>query len=178
MNPTKKSPGASQTALSIIRKPAHAPQIKPVVAQLKTGMPAQSGKRPVAPPVYQPKQAPKIVQRKIVNLVRPITAKRTASTFSAIQMAMAAAIDIYEAYHTFIIDGVTYKMNWALGDTNKKGEPIYHVTKHGRPKKHYFFTLKDKQVIDSVAPKGFSGRESYMFSKLPAAVQQYVRTNV
>ena len=58
MNPTKKLPGASRISPSIIRKPDHAPQIKPVVTQLKTGMPAQSGKRPVAPPVYHPKQTP------------------------------------------------------------------------------------------------------------------------
>ena len=65
MNPTKKSPGAGRISRSIIHKPDR-------VAQLKTGMPAQSDKRPVAPPVYHPKQAPKIVQTKVgINRLGP-----------------------------------------------------------------------------------------------------------
>lgn len=34
------------------------------VAQLKTGVPAQSNKRPVAPPVYRPQPVPKVLQTK------------------------------------------------------------------------------------------------------------------
>ena len=181
MNPTKKSPGVNR-----------APQVKPVVAQLKTGIPAHG-----APPVYHLKQTPnfpRAVQQtrpgvlqtksssataKIANSIRPITAKRTASSFSAIQRAaVAVAVNIYEAYHQFTIGGVTYHMNWNLGDS-KKGEAVYHVTEEGRPKKHYFFTLQNRVVSDAVAPKGFAGkRTSYKFSRLPAAVQQYVRTHV
>src|SRR5262245_51823886 len=37
---------------------------KPVVAQLKSGVPAQNIKRPVAPPVYRPQTVPKGLQTK------------------------------------------------------------------------------------------------------------------
>ena len=41
--------------------------LKPVVAQLKTAVPAQSIKRPVAPPVYRPQPAPRVAQAKMSN---------------------------------------------------------------------------------------------------------------
>jgi hypothetical protein len=105
-------------------------QFKTAAAQLKTGISAQSTKRPVAPPVYRPKttapnaaqpkmadgvvnrklpvappvfrpQVPRVLQAKalgvtahrapgtgkIANSIRPITAKTTASRFSAVQLA-------------------------------------------------------------------------------------------
>ena len=63
MSPTnKRSPGAKG-----ISQPFKKPQFKPVVAQLKTGVPAQSSKRPVAPPVYRPQAAPKTAQLKMIG---------------------------------------------------------------------------------------------------------------
>ena len=41
-------------------------QFKPVVAQLKTGISAQTIKHPVAPPVYRPQQVPRVLQTKRV----------------------------------------------------------------------------------------------------------------
>ncbi len=42
-------------------------QFKPAVAQLKTGISAQSIKRPVAPPVYRPKTTPNAAQPKMAS---------------------------------------------------------------------------------------------------------------
>lgn len=42
-------------------------QFKPVVAQLKTPVSAQSIKRPVEPPVYRPQPTPKVAQRKMAT---------------------------------------------------------------------------------------------------------------
>ena len=122
MNFNKKSTTLRGVPPSLNRQtgPGH---FKPVTAQLKTGISAQSIKRPVAPPVYRPNtttpnaaqpkmanatvnrklpvappvyrpEAKKIVQpktisqqAKIANSVQPITAKRTAFHFSAVQMA-------------------------------------------------------------------------------------------
>lgn len=68
MIPTKKSPGASRISPSVNRKLDHAPQIRPVTAQLKTGISAQSIKRPVAPPVYRPNTTtPNAAQPKMAN---------------------------------------------------------------------------------------------------------------
>src|SRR6476660_2882412 len=69
MNSTnKKSPGARGIPQPFNRPTAHALQTRPVVAQLKTGVPAQSVKQPVAPPVYRPQPMPKVLQRKMVNV--------------------------------------------------------------------------------------------------------------
>ncbi len=62
MNSTNKKPPAARGT------PSHAPQTKPVVAQLKTGVSAQSVKQPVAPPVYRPQPAPKVMQRKLASV--------------------------------------------------------------------------------------------------------------
>lgn len=68
MNSTnKKSPGARGIPQPFNRQAGHAPQHKPVVAQLKRGVSAQSVERPVAPPVYRPQAAPKAIQPKIAN---------------------------------------------------------------------------------------------------------------
>src|SRR6266852_2640465 len=68
MNRTnKKSLGARGISWPFNRQAGHASQIKPLVAQLKTGVPAQSGKRPVAPTVYRPQVTPKAVQPKRAN---------------------------------------------------------------------------------------------------------------
>ena len=58
-------------------------KFKPVVAQLKTGVSAQSIKRPVAPPVYKPQPPQRFVQRKIA-VPPPFTA---VAVRSAIQLA-------------------------------------------------------------------------------------------
>lgn len=65
MNSTNKRPsGATGTPQPSKPQPGRAPQHKPVVAQLKNGVPAQSVKRPVAPPVYRPQAKPVSVQAK------------------------------------------------------------------------------------------------------------------
>jgi hypothetical protein len=65
MNSTnKKSPGARGIPRPFNRQEKRAPQFKPVVAQLKTDVLAQSVKRPVAPPVYRPQSTPKVLQTK------------------------------------------------------------------------------------------------------------------
>src|SRR5262249_35910160 len=126
-------------------------QFKPLVAQLKIRVSAESIKHPVAPPVYRPQPVPKVLQTKsssapspraaqvprqpvappvyrpqatlkaaqskmpsgaravlaatthgtsapakTANSVRPITAKTTASTFRAVQLAAARAADAEE----------------------------------------------------------------------------------
>ena len=69
MNSTnKKSPGARGIPQPFNRPTSRAPQAKPAVAQLKTGLSAQSVKQPVAPPVYRPQPAPKVMQRKVTNV--------------------------------------------------------------------------------------------------------------
>lgn len=62
MNSTNKKPPAARGT------PPRGPQTKPAVAQLKTGVSAQSVKQPVAPPVYRPQPAPKVMQRKLANV--------------------------------------------------------------------------------------------------------------
>ena len=63
MNPTYKKPPA-RIPQRFNRQPGHAPQIRPLVAQLKTGVSAQQIKQPVAPPVYRPQPTPKVLQCK------------------------------------------------------------------------------------------------------------------
>jgi hypothetical protein len=60
----KKGPGARGVAQPFNRQAGHAPQLKPVIAQLKTGVSAQSLKRPIAPPVYKPQPQQKVAQAK------------------------------------------------------------------------------------------------------------------
>lgn len=62
MNSNKKSTPASSGPQPL--NPGSARQLKPLVAQLKTGVSAQSGKQPVAPPVYHPQQTPRVLQTK------------------------------------------------------------------------------------------------------------------
>lgn len=68
MNSTnKKPPGARGVPQPFNRQAGRAPQVKPIVAQLKTGASAQSVKQPVAPPVYRPQSPTKAVQPKIAH---------------------------------------------------------------------------------------------------------------
>ena len=61
MNSTKKNlPGTKIIPQPFNRLTGHAPQIRPVVAQLKT----VTSPRPVAPPVYRPQPTPKVLQCK------------------------------------------------------------------------------------------------------------------
>ncbi len=72
MNSTnKKSPGARGVSQPFKQREAQGPQFKPVVAQLKTGVSAQSIKQPVAPPVYRPQAAPKVLQTKKSSVPKP-----------------------------------------------------------------------------------------------------------
>lgn len=65
MNSTnKRALGATGIVPPFNRQAAHTPQLKPIVAQLTTGVSALSVKRPVAPPVYRPQQVPKVLQTK------------------------------------------------------------------------------------------------------------------
>lgn len=69
MNSTdKKSPGARGIPQPYNHTAGPVTQTKPVVAQLKTGVSAQSVKRPVVPPVYRPQPTPKVMQRKLANV--------------------------------------------------------------------------------------------------------------
>lgn len=52
---------------SFNRQTGHAHQPKPVVAQLKTGVSAQSVKSPVAPPAYRPQPTPRAVQPQMAH---------------------------------------------------------------------------------------------------------------
>lgn len=63
----KISPGASGILQQVNRQGGQAPQLKSVVAQPKTGVSAQSFKRPVAPPVYRPQATPKAAQPKMAH---------------------------------------------------------------------------------------------------------------
>src|SRR5438132_1466088 len=64
MNSTNKKEPATGIPQPFNRQAGHAPQPKPVVAQLKTGVIAQSVKRPIAPPVYNPQPRQKVAQAK------------------------------------------------------------------------------------------------------------------
>ena len=65
MNPINRKPmGAKGVPQPSNRQAGHAPQLKPAVAQLKTGVSIQSVKQPVAPPVYRPQPSPKVLQTK------------------------------------------------------------------------------------------------------------------
>jgi len=73
MNSTnKKSPAARGIPQTFGKQPQRLPQLKPVVAQLKTPMSAQSVKRPVAPPVYCPQPVPKVLQKKCSATQPPV----------------------------------------------------------------------------------------------------------
>lgn len=64
---TKKAPGARGILQPFNRQAGHAPQQKPVVAQLKRGVSAQTIRQPLAPPIYRPQVTPKAVQPKMAN---------------------------------------------------------------------------------------------------------------
>lgn len=77
-------------------------------------------------------------------------------------------------------DGATYHINLTT--------ETFHVTKEGVPKIQYFFKLDAGNIDDVVPTKSERGRSKVKvgkevvytknkFSDLPAAVQQYVRTN-
>src|SRR5215211_819670 len=69
MNSTnKKSPGARGIPQPFNRPAGRATQNRSGVAQLKTGVPAQSVKQIVAPPVYRPQPTPKVLQTKMANV--------------------------------------------------------------------------------------------------------------
>jgi hypothetical protein len=63
----KRSPGTRGIPQPFNREAGYTPQIKPGVAQQKTAMSAQSGKRPVAPPVYRPQAMPNAAQPKMAS---------------------------------------------------------------------------------------------------------------
>ncbi len=68
MNSTnKKAPGASLIPQPFNRQAGHSPQLKPVVAQLRRVVSAQSVKTPVAPPAYRPQPTPNAVQPKMAH---------------------------------------------------------------------------------------------------------------
>jgi len=68
MNPTNKNPkGARGIPQAFNWQEGHAPSSKPVVAQLKRGVSAQSIKRPVAPPAYRPQTMANAAQPKMPN---------------------------------------------------------------------------------------------------------------
>ncbi|HJR08854.1 MAG TPA: hypothetical protein VJ842_16460 [Pyrinomonadaceae bacterium] len=68
MNSTnKKSPEARGISQPFKQQVGRAHQIKPGVAQLKTGVSAQSIKQPVAPPAYRPQATPNAAQPKMAN---------------------------------------------------------------------------------------------------------------
>lgn len=64
MHSNKKSTPASGAPLPFNRQAGTARQLKPMVAQLKTGVSAQSVNRPSAPPVYRPQAVPRVLQTK------------------------------------------------------------------------------------------------------------------
>lgn len=68
MNPVNKKPlEAKGLHQHLTPQTGHAQLFKPGVAQTKTAVSAQSGKRPDAPPVYRPQAKPNAVQQKIIN---------------------------------------------------------------------------------------------------------------
>src|SRR6266478_4071086 len=65
--PNKKSAGARGITQPFKQRTGPTHQFKSAIAQLKTGVSAQSVKRPVAPPVYRPQATPKAAQPKMAN---------------------------------------------------------------------------------------------------------------
>lgn len=63
---------------SFAQRAGHKPQLKPLLAQPKMAVSAQSPKRPVAPPVYRPQPPPKLAQPKIAGT--PVKAHAPAQT--------------------------------------------------------------------------------------------------
>ena len=64
MDSNKKPTSVRGIAPPFNRPAGHVHGMKPVVAQLKTAVPAQNINRPVAPPAYRPQPTPKVLQRK------------------------------------------------------------------------------------------------------------------
>jgi hypothetical protein len=72
MDSTNKKPTGARGITQPSKRPeVPAPHAKPTVAQLKTGMSAQSIKQPVAPPVYRPQQAQRTLQTKSAAALTP-----------------------------------------------------------------------------------------------------------
>lgn len=68
MTPNNKKPPAAKGMPQQSKQATARPhQFKPVVAQPKAGPPAQSVKRPIAPPVYRPQAKPNGVQTKLAG---------------------------------------------------------------------------------------------------------------
>jgi len=102
-SPNKKPPGTRAIPQPLNRPAVHAMPFKPVVAQLKTSVSAQSAKRPVAPPVYRPQAVPKVLQLKTSKGIansklpvappvyrpspRPVEFRRTVGGSRAVQLA-------------------------------------------------------------------------------------------
>ena len=84
--------------------------------------------------------------------------------------------DAMGGYGAWDMSGERWHINTKLGGT-KKGKQVYHVTKEGIPKLHYFFTL-DGGVIKDSSPGGKVQRGSLKFSALPQLVQDFVRDNI
>lgn len=66
-HPTKKHPGARGVPQPANLQVRHAPRFKPVVAQLKTGVPAQRVKSQLAPPAFRPQPVPRVLQTKMAQ---------------------------------------------------------------------------------------------------------------
>lgn len=90
-----------------IKRPVAPPVYRPTTtantAQPRMANGTVNRKLPVAPPVFRLPVVPRVLQTKtssqaakLVNLIRPVTAKTTASRFSAVQMAKAAEKKAHE----------------------------------------------------------------------------------
>lgn len=120
---------------------------------------------PVAPPLYRP-EAKKIVQpktisqhAKIANSIRPVTAKRTASPFRAIQMAeekkaheCSAKVVTNSGEHTGEYDGIHAEIN-ALEKYFQGGGDIASITRielSSSPCKYCHIILFDLGILGKV----------------------------
>jgi hypothetical protein len=83
---------------------------------------------------------------------------------------------ITQGYESWKQDGVSYHVNWKLGDS-RKGKEVFHVTAEGNPKHHYFFVL-DPGIKDAVATSKSKSKTDHKFSDLPEKVQRFILTSM
>src|SRR5262249_36753056 len=134
---------------------------------------AQVPRQPVAPPVYRPQATPKAAQSKMpsgaravlaatthgtsapaktANSVRPITAKTTASTFRAVQMAAARAAHAEEMQVHRVSKARTPAIYWFTFDAieNHCAPRVLTYVKD-KPSEVYGYDQKAAQVVHEVA---------------------------
>lgn len=157
---------------SSIRKP----QASPLAGRSERA--ARHGGHPLA--AVQRAAGNRAVQQ-LLQSSDPVQRVAGAGSAPVVQREKVGGVDVVRdaqgGYATWEHSGGRWHLNTRLGGVIK-GKQVYHVTREDvNPKAHYFFTLSGGEIEDS-APGGKSQKGSKKFSKLPAAVQDFVRQHI